>query len=41
MDKSAEVIKTEETIPLIKMATNKGKMEYGRTISSIGDPQVR
>ena len=41
MDKPGELHKKEESIPLIKMATSKGKMEYGRTISSIGDPKVR
>ena len=41
MDKLPEEKNTEENIPLIKMSTNTGKIEYGRTISSIGDPQVR
>ena len=42
MDKSVDDSKTEEeNIPLIKMSTNKGQVKYGRTISSIGDPQVR
>ena len=41
MDKSGELHEKEESIPLIKMATSKRKMEYGRTISSIGDPKVR